>query len=72
MASTVVEPGGAAPVVEVRQVKRALGLGSLVFIMFFTVSGGAYGLEDVIGSSGPGIGLLLILLTPIFFSLPAR
>jgi amino acid transporter len=71
VAATVVEPGGRAPVVEIRQVKRALGLGSLVFIMFFTVSGGAYGLEDVIGSSGPGIGLLLILLTPIFFSLPS-
>jgi amino acid transporter len=71
VASTVIEPGGRAPVIEVRQVKRALGLGSLVFIMFFTVSGGAYGLEDVIGSSGPGIGLLLIVLTPIFFSLPS-
>ena len=65
VASTVIEPGDKAPVIEVRPVKRALGLGSLVFIMFFTVSGGAYGLEDVIGSSGPGIGILLIVLTPL-------
>ncbi|HEY7281686.1 MAG TPA: APC family permease, partial [Actinomycetota bacterium] len=42
----------------------------LVFIMFFTVSGGAYGLEDVIGSSGAGIGLLLIIITPLIWSIP--
>jgi amino acid transporter len=69
--STVVGAGDHVPVVEMREVKRALGLGSLVFIMFFTVSGGAYGLEDVIGSSGPGIGVLLIVLTPLLFSLPS-
>lgn len=40
--------------VEVRQVGRTLGVGSLVFIMSFTVSGGAYGLEDTIGESGAG------------------
>jgi amino acid transporter len=39
--------------------------------MFFTVSGGAYGLEDVVGSSGAGIGVLLILVTPIVSSVPA-
>jgi amino acid transporter len=71
VATATVEPSGKAPVIEVRQVKRALGLGSLVFIMFFTVSGGAYGLEDVIGSSGPGIGIFLIIATPIVFSLPS-
>ena len=38
--------------------------------MFFTVSGGAYGLEDVVGSSGAGMAILLIVLTPLFWSLP--
>ncbi len=52
-------PGGSTRV-EVRHVRRTLGLGALVWIMFFTVSGGPYGLEDTIGESGAGMGLLLI------------
>ncbi|KAA0235378.1 MAG: hypothetical protein JJLCMIEE_01737 [Acidimicrobiales bacterium] len=59
------------PKVEVRHVPRTLGLGALVFIMFFTVSGGAYGLEDTIGESGAGMGLLLILITPIIWAVPS-
>lgn len=47
--------------IPVRVITRRLGLLPLVMIMFFTVSGGAYGLEDLIGSSGPGMGLILIL-----------
>jgi amino acid transporter len=39
-------------------------------VMFFTVSGGAYGLEDLIGSSGPGMALVLIIVTPFIWSLP--
>jgi amino acid transporter len=69
--STNVLVGHGQPEPEVQVVKRSLGLGSLVFIMFFTVSGGAYGLEDVIGESGAGAGILLILVTPIIWSLPA-
>ena len=57
--------------VEVRRIPRTLGLGSLVFIMFFTVSGGAYGLEDTIGEAGAGMGLLLILIAPIVWAIPA-
>lgn len=56
--------------IPVRIITRRLGLLPLVMIMFFTVSGGAYGLEDLIGSSGPGMGLLLVLLTPLIWSLP--
>jgi amino acid transporter len=63
---TVPEPG----VPNVQVVRRTLTLGALVFIMFFTVSGGAYGLEDVVGSSGAGMALLLILATPLIWSLP--
>jgi hypothetical protein len=58
-------PGGQAPPIQVTVVKRSLTLGALVFIMFFTVSGGAYGLEDLVGSSGPGLALLLIVVTPL-------
>jgi amino acid transporter len=59
------------PEVEVRRIPRTLGLGALVFIMFFTVSGGAYGLEDTIGEAGAGMGLLLILIAPIVWAIPA-
>ncbi len=52
-------------------VRRQLRLLPLVALMFFTVSGGAYGLEDVVGSSGPGMAIVLIIVTPIIWSLPA-
>lgn len=48
----------------------ALKLFPLVLTIFFVVSGGAYGLEEVM-QSGAGMGLLLILLVPIFWSIPA-
>jgi amino acid transporter len=56
--------------VEVRSVQRTLSLTAIVSIIFFTVSGGPYGLEDVVGGSGAGMGLLLIILTPIIWSAP--
>jgi amino acid transporter len=56
--------------VEIRTVVRKLGLGAIIGIIFFSVSGGPYGLEDVVGSSGAGMALLLIVLTPIIYSLP--
>lgn len=37
--------------------------------MFFCVSGGPFGLEPVM-RSGAGMGLLLIILTPIFWAIP--
>jgi hypothetical protein len=53
--------------VEVRTVKRTLSLTAIVSIIFFTVSGGPYGLEDVMGESGPGMAVLLILFTPLIW-----
>ncbi len=47
-----------------------IGFWGLAALTFFTVSGGAYGLEPVIGSVGARIGLLLIVLTPLLWSLP--
>lgn len=43
----------------------------LVMVMFFSISGGAYGLEEVIGESGAGIGLLLLVVTPLLWLLPS-
>ena len=47
-----------------------LGFVPLVAVLFFNVSGGPYGVEDVVGSLGPGLALLLLLLTPLVWSLP--
>jgi amino acid transporter len=50
--------------------KRDLGLLSLAAIVFFNVSGGPYGVEDAVSTFGPGLTLLLLVLTPLVWSLP--
>jgi len=50
--------------------RRALTLGPLIGIAYFTVSGGAYGIEDLIPSVGHGMSLLLLLVVPLVWSLP--
>lgn len=49
--------------------KRALSLSAIVSIIFFNVSGGTYALEDVI-AAGPGLAVLLLLVTPLVWSAP--
>jgi amino acid transporter len=53
-----------------RRRRGELGFLPLVAVLFFNVSGGPYGLEDAVGSLGPGLVLLLLLLTPVVWSLP--
>jgi amino acid transporter len=56
----------------------ARGLGSskkmrllpLIAATYFMVSGGPYGLEDIIGKAGYGRALLLLALVPLVWSLP--
>jgi amino acid transporter len=50
--------------------RRELGLLPLVAIVFFNVSGGPYGIEDAVSSFGPGLALLLLIVTPLVYSLP--
>jgi amino acid transporter len=38
--------------------------------MYFTVSGGPFGLEGLVGSLGPGVAVLLLVCTPLVFSVP--
>src|SRR3989441_1396032 len=38
--------------------------------MFFTVFGGPVGLEGLVGSVGPGLALLLLVATPLVYSVP--
>lgn len=52
------------------QLRRSLTTLSLVAVMFFNVSGGAFTTESLIVSVGPAIGLLILALVPVFWSLP--
>ena len=54
----------------VQKLARGLGTLSLVFILFFCTSGGPYSTETLIHSLGPGFGLTILLLVPLFWSLP--
>src|SRR5438128_3745076 len=47
-----------------------LTLGPLVAVMYFTVSGGPFGLEGLVGSVGPGVAVLLLVATPLIYSIP--
>ena len=42
----------------------------LIAATYFMVSGGPYGLEDIIGKAGYGRALLLLVLVPLVWSLP--
>jgi amino acid transporter len=50
--------------------RRTLTTTALVFVMFFTVSGGAYTTEGLVAKVGPGLALLTLALVPLFWSLP--
>ena len=52
------------------RVRPGLGFLPLVAVVFFNVSGGPYGLEDAVPAFGPGLTLLLLVLTPLVWSLP--
>ena len=47
-----------------------LTLWPLIVATFFTVSGGTYGTEDIVRGAGYGGAILILLLTPIVWSLP--
>lgn len=52
------------------RVVRQIAFLPLIGIIFFSVSGGAYSLEALISSSGPGLALLLIAVVPIIYGIP--
>jgi amino acid transporter len=51
-------------------IQKKMRLLPLVGATYFMVSGGPYGLEDIIGKAGYGRAILLLLLIPLFWSLP--
>ncbi len=55
---------------ETSRLKREITLIPLFSLIYFTVCGGAFGYEAVVGYAGPLLALLLMVLTPLFFSIP--
>jgi len=55
---------------ETRKLKRELTLLPLFGLIYFTVCGGSFGVESLVGYSGPGLALILFVVTPLFFSIP--
>src|SRR5499425_858124 len=53
-----------------QKLPRAIGTLGLVFVLFFSTSGGPYTTETLIHSVGPGLGLLILILVPLVWSLP--
>ena len=49
---------------------RAVSTLSLVFILYFCTSGGAFTTETLVQSVGPGFALLILVLVPLVYSLP--
>ncbi len=50
--------------------RRQVRLVPLVGLIYFSVSGGPYGLENSISGAGPGMAMLLIIVIPIIFAVP--
>src|ERR1051325_10216755 len=53
-----------------QQLRRGVGTLSLIFILFFCTSGGPYTTETLVHEVGPGLGLLILLLVPLIWSVP--
>jgi len=53
-----------------QRLPRGIGTLGLVFVLFFSTSGGPYTTETLIHSVGPGLGLLILALVPLVWSLP--
>jgi amino acid transporter len=53
-----------------RAALRKAGLLPLVFVMYAYATGGPFGLEDMVTTSGPGLTLLYQLFIPLFWCIP--
>lgn len=49
---------------------KRIGTLSLVFILYFSTSGGPFTTETLVRAVGPGMALLVLLLVPLFWSVP--
>jgi len=53
-----------------QKLPRRISTLGLVFVLFFSTSGGPYTTETLIHSVGPGLGLLILALVPLVWSVP--
>jgi amino acid transporter len=53
-----------------KELPRGIGTVGLVFVLFFSTSGGPYTTETLIHSVGPGLGLLILAVVPLIWSVP--
>jgi hypothetical protein len=51
---------------------RKASLLPFVFVMYAYATGGPFGLEDMVTTSGPGLTLLYHLFIPLFWCIPCR
>ena len=50
--------------------KKNFTLPAMIFFLYCACAGGAFGVESMISSSGPGLTLILLVLIPILWALP--
>ncbi len=70
MAQAIPVKGGVDISAERKLLKRELTLLPLFGLIYFTVCGGSFGAEPMVGLSGPGLAIALFLITPLLFSIP--
>ncbi|MBZ9689836.1 APC family permease [Clostridium estertheticum] len=55
---------------EIVRSKKKIKLLPMICMMYLFISGGGFGLEDMIGGAGPGISLIILLILPIVWAYP--
>ena len=51
-------------------IPRDIKLYTMVFLIFSFLCGGAFGIEEMISASGPGLTLLLLIILPFLWAIP--
>jgi amino acid transporter len=64
------QPSSEAPVNQSKSAVKKAGLLYFVSVMFAYVTGGPFGMEEMVTTSGPGMTLLFLLIIPFFWSIP--
>lgn len=50
--------------------KKKVKFVPMVFLMYMFISGGSFGIEDMVGGAGPGITLIILIVLPIVWAYP--
>ena len=64
------QPSSGVPVNQSKSAVKKAGLLYFVFVMFAYVTGGPFGMEEMVTTSGPGMTLVFLLIIPFFWSIP--